>query len=127
MWNILGGLISPLTGLISNYQTNKAKKQERKDRLEEAKVQGEIDRINKVTSGEIDYDVEAQRQMEKSWKDEYLVLLLSMPFIGSFLPQVQDYVIVGWGYLAKAPEWYQWCFMGVIIATFGLRTMAKLK
>jgi len=127
MWNILAGLISPITDTINTYQNNKAKKQERADRLEDAKVQGEIDRIAKITSGEIDYDVEAQRQMQYSWKDEYLVIVLSMPFICSFIPEVQDYIITGWTYISKAPDWYQWSFMGVIIATFGLRTMAKLK
>jgi len=127
MWNILGSLVSPISNTINTWQNNRAKAQERKDKLEDAKVQGEITRIAKITSGEIDYDVEAQRQMQYSWKDEYLVIVLTLPFICSFIPEVQDYIITGWEYVSKAPDWYQWSFMGIIIATFGLRTMAKFK
>jgi len=125
--DIISGLISPITSIVTNYQTNKAKKQARKDMLEDAKVKGEIARIDKITSGELDYDIEAQRQMKYSWKDEYLVIVLTLPFIFSFIPVAQDHVIIGWEYIAKAPDWYQWSFMGIIIATFGLRTMAKFK
>ena len=126
MWrSILGSLITPITDTVNTWQNNKAKKQERKDLLEDAKVQGEIARIAQITSGEINYDIEAQRQMQYSWKDEYLVIVLTLPFICSFIPQVQDHIITGWEYVGQAPEWYQWSFMGIIIATFGLRTMAK--
>jgi hypothetical protein len=68
-----------------------------------------------------DYDLAALNASSTSWKDEYLTILLSAPVIGSFVPGVQDYVVRGWGYLEKAPGWFQLSFIGVIAATFGLR------
>ncbi|NTV01944.1 MAG: hypothetical protein HGB04_04050 [Chlorobiaceae bacterium] len=68
-----------------------------------------------------DYDLAALNASSTSWKDEYLTILLSAPVIGSFVPGVQDYVVHGWVYLAKAPIWFQTSFIGVIAATFGLR------
>ena len=124
MWT---ALIAPITNIIGNWQNNRAKKQERKDKIEDAKVTGEITRIAKLAEGGLDYDVEAQRQMQYSWKDEYLVIVLSLPFIFSFIPVAQDYVITGWQYLQEAPDWYQWAWLGVISATFGLRMWSKRK
>ena len=51
--------------------------------------------------------------------------IFSLPFIGSFIPNVQDYVSVGFDYLNKAPSWYQWAYMGMVAATFGLRGWIK--
>lgn len=68
-----------------------------------------------------DYDMAALNASSSSWKDEYLTILLSAPVIGSFVPGVQDYVVRGWDFLAKAPLWFQTSFIGVIAATFGLR------
>ena len=122
MWKLL---LSPLTEIITNWQTNRAKKAERKDRIEEAKTVAQETRLTKQVDHEGEYDTEAQRQMQYSWKDEYLMVILTLPFICSFIPKVQDYVVTGWEYVAKAPQWYQLAFLGVTIATFGLRWAAK--
>ncbi|WP_456322098.1 hypothetical protein, partial [Hydrogenimonas sp.] len=74
---------------------------------------------------ESDWDTNAQKQMENSWKDEYLLFLLTLPIVGSFIPQAQEYVVVGWGYIAQAPEWYIFSFLGVVAATFGLRWLIR--
>jgi len=119
--SLLSGLIAPVAGVINKWQDGRQKKAERKDRLAEAEVNGRIARIARESEGDINYDIEAQRQMQYSWKDEFLMFVLSLPFIGSFIPVVQDYVVKGWEYLTLAPSWYQWAFLGVISATFGLR------
>ena len=119
--NIISGLVSPITNVVTKWQDGRQKKAERKDRIAEARCVGEITRLQKQADGDINYDIEAQRQMQYSWKDEYLMFVLSLPFIGNFIPVVQDYVKVGWIYSAGAPQWYQWAFTGVICATFGLR------
>ena len=74
---------------------------------------------------EADWDINAQNQMQSSWKDEYLLFLLTLPIIGSFIPTVQDYVIIGWGHVSKAPEWYVISFLGIVAATFGLRWLIR--
>jgi hypothetical protein len=74
---------------------------------------------------EADYDAKAQAQMEHTWKDEYLLFILTLPIIGSFIPGVQESVVVGWEYVAKAPEWYIVSFLGLVAATFGLRWLIR--
>jgi len=121
MFQLLGLLASPLTTWLEGRAKRQVLKEEGKIRLEEAKVRGAELRAERAASAEANYDLEAMRQMQYSWKDEYLLIILSLPFLASFIPVVQDYVITGWGYISQAPDWYQWSFLGVIAATFGLR------
>ena len=98
-----------------------------KAEAEAASIKAEVAvaRATENAKAEGSYDLEAQRQMQHSWKDEYLVLVMSLPFIGSFIPVVQDSVAKGWTYVAQAPQWYQVAFIGIIMATFGLRWYSK--
>jgi len=113
---ITGGL-----GIVKGLIDNKKAKQEKQQEIDLRKIekQGELDIANQQAT--TDYDIQALKQSERSWKDEYLTILLSLPVIGSFIPGVQDSVVLGWDYLAKAPAWFQVAFIGVIAATFGLR------
>ena len=121
--NILSILASPLTTIANAFLEIRKIKAEGAVRKAEAKVEKEV----RIIQNQADYDTTAMKASESSWKDEYLVIILSMPFIGSFIPGVQDHMAKGWDYVAKAPEWYQWCFYGAIIATFGLRWMFNKK
>lgn len=114
-------LVAPLNTWLKGRAKLSEIKQEGKIRVIEAKVRGQELRAQREAEAEANYDLEAMRQMQFSWKDEYLLFILSLPFIGSFIPKVQDYVITGWGYISQAPPWYQWSWLGVIAATFGLR------
>ncbi|NTU54838.1 MAG: hypothetical protein HGA79_01135 [Anaerolineales bacterium] len=87
--------------------------------------QADIDMANQKAT--TDYDLEALKQTQTSWRDEYLTVLLSLPVIGSFFPVVQDSVVRGWEYLGKAPMWFQVSWIGVIAATFGLRWLYTRK
>jgi len=115
--DIITGGFGIIKGIIDNKQA-KQKKQQEID-LRKIEKQGELDIANQQAT--TDYDIQALKQAERSWKDEYLTILLSLPVIGSFIPGVQDSVVLGWDYLAKAPVWFQAAFIGVIAATFGLR------
>ena len=115
--DLITGGIGIVKGLIDNKKEKQAKQHEID--LKKIERQGELDIANQ--KAETDYDLEALKQSQVSWRDEYLTILLSLPFIGSFLPVVQEYVVRGWGYLDKAPVWFQASWIGVIAATFGLR------
>lgn len=110
-------IISGLIGLAENWIAGRAKKQEKRLDVQLAQIeqQGKSD----------DYDIEALRQQSTSWKDEWLLLVLTLPFVMSWLPQTQEWVSRGWEYIAKAPFWYQFAFCGVIFAVYGLRWYVK--
>lgn len=121
--DLIKGGFDIVTGLINNKKEKQAKQQELDIKRMEAQATLDIANQRATT----DYDIAALEMSKTSWKDEYLTLLLSAPFIGSFLPTVQDYVATGWTYVAKAPVWYQASFIGVIAASFGLRWLFNRK
>ena len=118
-------LVAPFTGWLKGRSERALIKEAAKTKLAQTKADAEVVRAGNLALTEGNYDIEAQRQMQHSWKDEYLVLVLTAHFIASFIPKLQDDVIKGWSYISKAPLWYQTAFIGVILATFGLRWYAK--
>jgi hypothetical protein len=70
-----------------------------------------------------DWDTEAMRQMQYSWKDELITIIWFSP------------MVVAWFYPEKAgewlkfvggmPYWYQVVMFGIVAATFGLRWYFK--
>lgn len=115
----------PILGIVteafSSYRKGKTKVKEARIARDVAKYEAEAKRFMKAAEAESDWDMEAMRQSQFSWKDEFIVIMLFLPYIGAFIPGVQDHVLVGFEYLGKTPYWYQWSLLGVVAASFGLR------
>jgi hypothetical protein len=120
------GVVKTAGGIFSNWQKRKLIKSQGKIEIEKAKVEGEIKREQTRVEGDVQYDNIVAEGMKFSWKDEWFTILLSAPFIGSFIPGVQVYVRDGFVFLHNhTPDWYQWAFLGAIIASFGLKDLFK--
>jgi hypothetical protein len=123
---VIGSVISTAGDLFGKWMERKKIKAQGKVDIEKAKVEGAIRREQAKTEGDIEYDLITAKGMEFSWKDEWFAILLSLPFIGCFIPYTQDYVAQGFIILtANTPEWYQWAFLGAIVASFGLKEWFK--
>lgn len=114
------------SGLLEKRQQLKEIELEGRTKIAVAQAEAEVARIHKITNAEIDWDQAAIRQMEHSWKDEYLTLLLSAPLILAFLgPWGRTAVEEGFTAIAKAPEWYIVSVMVAIAASFGYRALVN--
>jgi hypothetical protein len=89
-----------------------------KIRIAEAKIEGKIAREQAI----LNMDMSAMNGMRWSWKDEYLLVLLSIPVIMAFVPGLEGYALRGFGIVDQMPDWYKWAMTGMIAATFGLRS-----
>lgn len=120
------GLVSPITAIGGKLIDAKSKRDERKDRIAEATVVAEISRIEAYAKGDASADLAAVNNMKFSWKDEYLTVVFSLPMLLTFAEAIYNggKMEDGWKALAIAPDWYSWCLIGIVIATFGLRTWA---
>lgn len=125
--SVWSNILSPVTDLVKSWNDGRIKIKEAKLNVELAKYNSEAEKWKSAHEAETDWDLEALRASKNSWKDEYLTIILTMPFIASFFPQVQDYIALGWEYVSRAPEWYQVSLIGVIAASFGLRWMFNKK
>lgn len=119
---LIGGIIA---GVIELGKTigggiieNKKIKTAGKIAIKQAKIDMQVSRYKKL--GEM--DLAAMNQMQFTWKDEYLLVLFSIPLMLAFVPPLVPYVHSGFAVLQGLPAWYQWSITGMVAATFGLRT-----
>jgi|TARA_R100000306_G_C4296440_1_gene102835 hypothetical protein len=126
MFQFLGPILSLVSEPVKSFMETRTIKAENKANIEQAKVNAQIKQIERTAESEINYDIEALRQQQYSWKDEFALLVITFPFIGSFLPWTQEFVMLGWEYVSKAPEWYSYTFIGAISASLGIRWATKM-
>ena len=118
MWK---ALISPVAGLVQTWMDRKGEKAQ-------AIHEREITQIR----GEIDADIASANAMAGSYKDEYLVVLLTLPVIIIFYAALMgdaamiDQVKAAFAIMSDLPEWYQWALLGAVAASFGIRTFNKV-
>lgn len=115
MWNIIA---SGVTSLISGWF--ETKKQKQKAEADFATAQ-----LNSVS----DYDNLAQKNMQNSWKDEYLILIHTFPWWGYIIPsdELTARLDLLWAKMDTLPEWWWYIYLGMVISTFGLRWMIQGK
>ena len=56
-----------------------------------------------------------------SWKDEWFVIILSLPLILCWIPAADGWVQRGFEQLDKAPDWYFYSLGIAISASFGVK------
>ena len=127
---LVGELIEGLSGYAVSRQATKQKREEiadnklaRRDSLEAARHDAEVKRISAIAGANSSLDGAAVANWKFSWKDDWVLLMLSYPFVAGFIPneELQKSVEVGWKHLALAPLWYQGIFVATIAAIMGLR------
>lgn len=115
---VIGSLIETGGNLIGKWQERKTLKAEGKIRIEQARIDMKVRKLN----GDIDYNVEAQKGMQASWKDEFITVILWGFFICCFVPQLQPYIKEGLSFLrTEAPYWLEFSLVGTVVASFGLK------
>mgnify|MGYP000063540461 FL=1 len=127
------GIGSFLTGLLGkgivepvlNYVSRRA---ELKQARFEAQLKAEVaagDRRAKLISeglaADANWEMEFARQAASSWKDEYTLLVVSIPAILAFVPGGAPYVAAGFVALAATPAWYQLVLLTMFFASVGIR------
>jgi len=112
---MIGQLIGSIGNLASTYLDGKVAIQ---------KANAEI-KVKQAT-GEIDWDIEAIKATQNSWKDEWITLLFSIPLILAFCGDWgNDIVQAGFAALETMPTWYQYSLGGIVSASIGMRSVSK--
>jgi hypothetical protein len=119
--NAVGGVLKGAVGIGQSVVDGR-------NRVREAKIEAKVARWEaisnlkeKMVQGNIDYDLEALKQSQFSWKDEYLIVVLFTPVIMAFVPGLRPYAEAGFDCIESMPVWYQASVLGIIAAVFGLR------
>ena len=112
---MIGQLLNAVGGLATTYLDGKVAIQ---------KANAEI-KVKQAT-GEIDWDIEAIRATQNSWKDEWITLLFSIPLILAFCGDWGNKIVqAGFTSLEAMPTWYQYSLGGIVSASIGMRSVSK--
>jgi len=119
--DILTGVLKPVGDFFTRRQELKA--QEHQNNLELLKAQGErqADLIKSGLAADASWEMTFAQQAASSWKDEYTLLVVSIPLVMAFVPGMSGYVTAGFDAFSKTPMWYQLMVQTIFYATFGIR------
>lgn len=109
-------LLTTFAGLATSWIEGKA---------EESKAKTEV-RIKAMQSEENWERIMAEGS-QGSWKDEWFVIVLSIPMILAFVPSAVPYIEEGFRVLERMPEYYKAFLAAAIAASFGLKGLANWK
>ena len=81
----------------------------------------------RMSRGEIEYKNKIIESNDKGWKDEFVLILVSLPIlllaysVFSDSPDVRERLDLFFSYFNNLPYWYQAIFIGVVSAIYGLK------
>ena len=93
--------------------------------LKTAKYTAEAKRFEMQAQAEADWDQEALRQAQYSWKDELITLIIFAPLVVAWFDSKKAMAWVD--FVSEMPVWYQIIMSGIVAASFGLRWLFKNK
>lgn len=121
MWaSIVGGLISPIANFFTRRAELSAQSHQLALQIQDAQAKRQIDLI---AQGKAD-DAAWERQALVSnagWRGSFELLVLTVPAVMCFIPGLDGYVRAGFAALAQTPPWFQWLFVTVYCANYGIR------
>ena len=106
-----------------------ANNQRTKKAISDAKLQTTI----RMAKGEIEYQGTILENQKSDWKDEFILILLSVPIVmlgfavWSDNPAHMEKMKLFFQYFSDLPFWYQTIFVGVIASVYGLKATDLIK
>ena len=116
--------ITPIANLAGTWLKGRQKKAEEKQKLEVAKIQAQVKRVQ----SDANWEEKAMDASASSWKDELWTLLFCGLIISCFIPAAQPYLSDGFKFLREdCPDWLSWGILASIGASFGLKSIGQFK
>jgi hypothetical protein len=87
----------------------------------------------RMANGQIEYQGKLLQSRDSDWKDEFILLLLSVPIVmlgfavWSDNPEHMEKMHLFFEYFSALPFWYQTIFVGVIASVYGLKATDLIK
>lgn len=121
----IGEAISWTGGQVANWQAGQTALSTAKLEAKIAALKAEAEIAAYKAKSNLEWDLKWADDATHSWKDEFLLILWSIPTIGLFIPFTRPFIIDGFEYLKTfnpdAPNWYLAGWAIIFAATFGIR------
>jgi len=100
-----------------------------KNRKESELLESQAEKLyyEKMAKGQIEYQKEVYNDQDKSWKDEFVLIVVCIPIfvlawsIFSGDSHIQEKLDLFFEYFNKFPEFYKWLIVGIFGAIYGLK------
>ena len=128
MWStIVGALLGKVAPKVADFYIQK---QALKAQIALETLKGKVawqQALSKRASESEGRDAEWETLSIKNsgYKDEWVLGIISIPMILSFIPSTVTYVEQGFEALAKTPAWYQFMITSIFMAIYGIRTWRR--
>jgi len=123
---MIQALIGPITELAGGWLKGKADKQAAESRIKLAEAESKAAIMLSKETSVADWERIMAQGTQASWKDEYLVLLFSVPLILCFTGEWgRTAVAEGFAALETMPEWYQYTLGVIVASSFAVRSATK--
>ena len=115
------GIVEPIAAYYTARQELKSKERIRNAELKDAVHERQVALIREGLHADMNWEMEFAKQAASSWKDEYTLIVVSIPAVMAFIPGLDIYVANGFDALSKTPPWYQLMLITLFFATVGIR------
>ena len=120
--SILGrGIVDPVLTYLSRREELKQARFEAQLKAEIAAGDRRAQLLSQGLAADANWEMEFARQAATSWKDEYTLIVVSIPAVMAFVPGYAPIVAAGFAALGNTPAWYQIALLSMFLATVGIR------
>ena len=87
----------------------------------------ELLHASKMANGEFEYQAQVRQSNDKGWKDEFVLILVSLPIlllvwsVFSDDPSIQEKIDIFFDKFGNLPFWYQTLFISIVASIYGLK------
>ena len=120
MWaSLLGTLVSPITNFFTRRAEIAAQSQQLKLKLADAVAQRQTDLITQGKADDAAWELQSLRNA--GWRGSLELIVITIPLVMCFIPGLDKYVQAGFAALSRTPPWFQWLFLTIYCANYGIR------
>ena len=80
----------------------------------------------RMAQGEIEYQAQVRSDNQDGWKDEFVLIVVSLPLLVLGYSVFFGDADMFFAYFNALPQWYQWLLIGIFGAIYGLKPAAGM-
>lgn len=126
MLSIVGGVLKTISGPVTQWVKGKQEIKAAEVAAEIKVIAAKAEHVHIMAKTEQGADIDWNKASIKNsgWKDEFLLILWSVPMVLCFWPGGAKYAFEGFNALASCPDWYKWGFCIMVSSAFGYKKFA---